>query len=157
MNDSSLTLQRADDGDWLAVDAEGLVIGRGGTSRRPGFISVDAWSAPAFDLIAAAILAELPLPLCTLVAAGDDDLLAAWRRHGFAERRREVLYRIPFDPDGPPPPIADLPVVRAVRPHAGRPTPFLAADVDAADRATIDALEAAGGSAVETTVELVRA
>lgn len=156
MNDSSLTLQRADDGEWLAVDAEQRIVGRGGGGRRPGFVSIDAWSAAAFDLIAEALVAELASPLRTLVDAGDADLRAAWLRHGFVEQRREVLYRIPIDPEETLPPIAELPAVRAVRSRAGRPTPFLAADVDAGDAATIAAIEAAGGAAVETTVELVR-
>lgn len=156
MNDSSLTLQRADDGEWLAVDADGRVIGRGGAARRSGFVSIDAWSAAAFDLIAETLVADFAPPLRTLVDAGDADLQAAWLRHGFVEQRREVLYRIPFDPAGGPPPIAELPAVRSVRSQSGRPTPFLAADVDAGDAATIAAIEAAGGVAVETTVELAR-
>ncbi|BDH58180.1 hypothetical protein [Tsukamurella sp. PLM1] len=151
MNDSPLTLRRADDGDWLAVDAENRIIGRGGPARRRGFISVDAWSAPAFDLIAAALLAELPPPLHTLVADGDDELLAAWRRHGFVEHRRETLYCIPLDP----PPAVTPPGAWRVRSKPGI-APFLAAHADPADGAAVAVLEQAGGRPVETNVELVR-
>ncbi|MGC5023536.1 hypothetical protein ACLQ3K_02165 [Tsukamurella sp. DT100] len=154
MNDSPLTLVRAEDGDWLAVDAEQRTIGRGGPSRRPGpgtFVSVDAWTAAAFDLIASALLAELPPPLLTLVADGDHDLLAAWRRHGFVVRRRETLYRIPLDPS----PAVTPPGAWRVRSKPGV-APFLAAQADPADGAAVAVIEQAGGTAVETTVELVR-
>lgn len=151
MNDSPLTLVRAEDGDWLAVDADARIIGRGGPSRRPGFISVDAWTAAAFDLIAATLLAELPAPLFTLVADGDDELLAAWRRHGFAEHCRETLYRIPVDP----PPAVTPPGAWLVRPKPGV-EPFLAAQADPADAAAVAVIEQACGGAVETDVELVR-
>ncbi|CAM3866312.1 hypothetical protein ACXYTP_07745 [Tsukamurella ocularis] len=151
MNDSPLTLARAEDGDWLALDADGRIIGRGGASRRPGFISIDAWAATAFDLLAATILAELPPPLCTLVADGDGDLLDAWRRHGFVERRRETLYRIPLDP----PPAVTPPGAWRVRSKPGV-APFLAAHVDPADGAAVAVIEHAGGRPVETNIELVR-
>ncbi|MCA0157101.1 hypothetical protein LB823_12925 [Tsukamurella sp. M9C] len=151
MNDSPLTLVRAEDGDWLAIDAEDRVIGRAGPSRRAGFISVDAWTAAAFDLLAAALLAELPPPLFTLVADGDHELLAAWRRHGFAPHRREALYRIPLDP----PPAVTPPGAWRVRSAPGV-APFLAAQADPADGAAVAVIEQAGGIAVETTVELVR-
>ncbi len=151
MNDSPLTLQRSDDGDWLAIDAEDRVIGRAGPSRRTGFISVDAWTAAAFDLLAAALLTELPPPLFTLVAAGDDDLLAAWHRHGFVEHRRETLYRIPLDPA----PAVTPPGAWRVRSAPGV-APFMAAQANPADGAAVAVIEQAGGIAVETTVELVR-
>lgn len=151
MNDSPLTLVRAEDGDWLAVDAEQRVIGRGGPSRRPGFISVDAWSAAAFDLLASALVDELPPPLFTLVADCEGELLDAWRRHGFVAGRRETLYRIPLDP----PPAVTPPGAWRVRSKPGV-DPFLAAQADPADGAAVAVIEQAGGRAVETTVELVR-
>lgn len=151
MNDSPLTLRRADDGDWLAVDADDRIIGRGGPSRRPGFISVDAWSAAAFDLLAASLVAELPAPLRTLVPDSDAEQVAAWQRHGFAPHRRETLYRIPLDP---PPPVTP-PGAWRVRSAPGV-EPFLVAQADPADGAAVAVIEDAGGRAVETTVELVR-
>ena len=151
MNDSPLTLARAEDRDWLALDADDRVIGRGGPSRRAGFISVDAWTAAAFDLLAQALLAELPPPLFTLVADGDDELLAAWQRHGFVQHRRETLYRIPLDP----PPAVTLPGAWRVRSAPGV-APFLAVHADPADTAAVAVIEEAGGYPVETNVELVR-
>ncbi|TWS25938.1 hypothetical protein FK268_01400 [Tsukamurella sputi] len=151
MNVSSLTLRRSDDGDWLAVDADDRIIGRGGPSRRAGFISIDAWSAAAFDLLAATLLAELSPPLRTLVADGDGDQLAAWQRHGFVPHKRETLYRIPLDP----PPAVTPPGAWRVRSAPGV-EPFLAAQADPADGAAVAVIERAGGCAVETTVELVR-
>ncbi|BDD81996.1 hypothetical protein TPB0596_17590 [Tsukamurella pulmonis] len=151
MNDSPLTLRRADDGDWLAVDGDGRLIGRGGPARRAGYVSIDAWSATAFDLLAATLLAELPSPSFTLVADCDRDLLAAWRRHGFAPHRRETLYRIPLDP----PPAVSPPGAWRVRSAPGV-APFLAVHADPADAAAVAVIERAGGVAVETCVELVR-
>ncbi|MFT3901421.1 MAG: hypothetical protein QM728_14400 [Gordonia sp. (in: high G+C Gram-positive bacteria)] len=159
MNNTSLTLRRSADGDWLAVDDEARTIGRGARSRRPGpamFISVDAWSTAAFDLLADAIVAELPSPLHTLADADDVELIDAWRRHGFTERRRSACYRIPFapPPGTPPPGIRRLPGARIIL--RGPDAPFVALDVDTGAADLVAAVEALGGSVVETTVELVR-
>ncbi|GHI58306.1 ribosomal-protein-alanine N-acetyltransferase [Streptomyces rubradiris] len=56
------------------------------TGRRPDgrlYISIDAWHDTAFDRLAAAMLAELPAPLYTLVDADDADTISNWRRAGF--------------------------------------------------------------------------
>ncbi|MFT4199940.1 hypothetical protein [Gordonia sp. (in: high G+C Gram-positive bacteria)] len=158
MNDSPLTLQRADDGDWLAVDDESRTIGRGGLSHRPGYISVDAWTAPAFDLIAAALLDDLPSPLHTVAVATDDQLIAAWRRHGFTEQRRWTCYRIPLGapPTAPPPGVRSVSLDGARIILRGPDAPFLAVDVEDTDHRRVAVIEALGGRAVETNVELVR-
>ncbi|MFT3715544.1 MAG: hypothetical protein QM774_06235 [Gordonia sp. (in: high G+C Gram-positive bacteria)] len=160
MNDSPLTLRRAENGDWLAVDDEQRTVASGGQSRRPGFISVDAWTSPAFDLVAAALIADQPSPLYTVANAADDELIESWRRCGFAEHRRLTCYRIPFDAPIPAPP----PTVRGLNLHdrrarivlRGPAAPFLAVDVDVSDREAVDVIESLGGRAVETNVELVR-
>ncbi len=151
MNNSSLTLRRADDGDWIAVDAEARIIGRGGLLRLARDGNGDASDPPALDRLAGAIRAARPPPVFTLVADGDDETLAAWRRHGFSEHRRETLYRIPLDP----PPAVTPPGAWRVRSAHGV-EPFLAAQADLADAAAVAVIEEAGGRAVETTVELMR-
>lgn len=72
-----------------------LVVGRGDTVRRADgrlFISIDAWHDGVFDRLAAAMLAELPQPLYTLVDADDSETTSNWRRAGFADDRRERQY-----------------------------------------------------------------
>ncbi len=79
---------------WHAVE-EDVVVGRGDAARRPDgrqFISIDAWHASAFDRLVAAMLAELPAPLYTLVDADDAEATSNWRRAGFADHRRERQY-----------------------------------------------------------------
>ena len=72
-----------------------LVVGRGDTVRRADgrlFISIDAWHDGVFDRLAAAMQAELPAPLYTLVDADDAETIANWRRAGFADDRTERQY-----------------------------------------------------------------
>lgn len=96
---------------WHAVDDD-LVVGRGDTSRRPDgrlFISVDAWHDAVFDRLAAAVLAELPAPLYTVVDAGDSDATTNWRRAGFTVHRRERQYLLmPAEAQTTAPPPAGL-------------------------------------------------
>lgn len=84
---------------WHAVD-DGLTIGRGNSTHRPDgrlFISIDAWHDAVFDRLAAAMLAELPGPLHTVIDADDSATADNWRRAGFAERRRERHYLVALD------------------------------------------------------------
>jgi GNAT superfamily N-acetyltransferase len=79
---------------WHALDDD-LVIGRGHTSVRPDgrrFISIDTWHDAVFDRLAAAMLADLPAPLSTLVDADDPGTTANWRRAGFEIHRRDRQY-----------------------------------------------------------------
>ncbi|WP_433342976.1 N-acetyltransferase family protein [Micromonospora sp. CA-111912] len=79
---------------WHAVEDD-LVVGRGDTMRRSDgrmFISIDTWHDAVFDRLAAAMLAELPAPLYTMVDADDSDTNSNWRRAGFAVHRRERQY-----------------------------------------------------------------
>lgn len=91
---------------WHALEDD-LVVGRGEASRRPDgrlFVSIDAWSDAAFDELAAAMLADLPRPLHTVVDEADLDLTATWRRAGFTIRRREWEYAVPTLPGSALPP-----------------------------------------------------
>ncbi|KJY27579.1 GNAT family N-acetyltransferase [Streptomyces sp. NRRL S-495] len=91
---------RVTDTEWHAVE-DGLPVGRGDASQRPDgrlFVSVDAWHAPAFDRIAAAMTAALPAPLYAVVDETDHESTAAWHRAGFTTGRREWGYVVPTDP-----------------------------------------------------------
>ncbi|MFJ6795049.1 GNAT family N-acetyltransferase [Streptomyces sp. NPDC091268] len=93
-------ITRFSENQWHAVQ-DGREIGRGDTSTRPDgrlFLSIDAWSAPVFDQIASAMVADLPAPLHALVDAGDPDATSGWQRAGFTIGRREREYLIPTDP-----------------------------------------------------------
>lgn len=93
-------ITRDADGQWQALDGE-VAVGCGYAVRRADgrlFVGVDAWRADAFDRLAAAMTAELPGPLYTLVDEADAESAAAWRRAGFAVRRREWEYVVPTDP-----------------------------------------------------------
>ncbi|MGI5130070.1 GNAT family N-acetyltransferase [Pseudonocardia sp. CA-107938] len=93
-------IDRVAEGRWRAV-ADGREIGRGDASRRPDgriFVSVDAWHGDVFDQLAAAVLAELPRPLHTMVDEVDHDTVERWERAGMALRRREWLYALPVGP-----------------------------------------------------------
>lgn len=92
---------------WHALDDD-LVVGRGDTLRKSDgrmFVSIDAWHDAVFDRLAAAMLAELPGPLYTLVDAEDADTTANWRRAGFETLRRERQYVLHLDtlPTASPP------------------------------------------------------
>src|SRR5690242_15600804 len=99
-------ISRVASGQWHALEDD-LVVGRGEASRRPDgrlFVSVDAWHDAAFDRLAAAMLAELPRPLHTVVEEADLELTARWRRAGFTTRRREWEYAVPTRPGAALPP-----------------------------------------------------
>jgi ribosomal protein S18 acetylase RimI-like enzyme len=98
------TVTRVAEDRWEAAADDGTLVGRGDVSRRPDgrlFLSVDAWQDAAFDRLAAAMVAELPAPLHTLVGDEEDtghDHRSRWERLGFALRRREWAYDLPTDP-----------------------------------------------------------
>ena len=84
---------------WHALEDD-LVVGRGEASRRLDgriFLSIDSWHGVVFDQLAAAMLADLPRPLYTVVDEADLDLTASWWRAGFTTRRREWEYVVPTD------------------------------------------------------------
>ncbi|MFI9365152.1 GNAT family N-acetyltransferase [Kitasatospora sp. NPDC053057] len=96
----ALTLTRVSDTEWHAVE-DGRVVGRGDASRRPDgrlFVSIDAWHDTAFERIAAAMRADLPGPLHTVVDESDHATASAWRRAGFTTAGREWGYLVPTDP-----------------------------------------------------------
>ncbi|MEU3552701.1 GNAT family N-acetyltransferase [Streptomyces fragilis] len=98
---STVTVTRAAEDRWEAAADDGTVVGRGDVSRRPDgrlFLSVDVWQDAAFDRLAAAMLAELPAPLHTLVGDEDHDRRSSWERLGFTVGRRERAYDLPTDP-----------------------------------------------------------
>lgn len=93
-------ITRVADTQWHAA-VDGRVVGSGDVARRPDgrlFVSVDAWHATVFDQLAAALRAELPRPLHTVVDEVETDLTAGWRRAGFMPGRREWEYSVPTDP-----------------------------------------------------------
>jgi ribosomal protein S18 acetylase RimI-like enzyme len=95
-----LLITRVADWQWHALDDD-LVVGRGHAVHRPDsrlFISIDAWHEAAFDLLAEAMLAELPTPVHTLIDEADVEMRARWARVGFTVRRREWEYVVPTDP-----------------------------------------------------------
>ncbi|MFH7597918.1 GNAT family N-acetyltransferase [Streptomyces racemochromogenes] len=101
-----ITIVRTAGTQWQAV-SDGLVVGHGDVAHRPDgrlFVSVDVWQDPAFDRLAAAMLADLPAPLHTLVGAADPELAARWQRFGFTLARREREYVVPTAPGTPVPP-----------------------------------------------------
>jgi ribosomal protein S18 acetylase RimI-like enzyme len=100
MGDHAVVITRVAEKQWHAV-ANDQVIGRGDASRRPDgrlFISIDSWHGAVFDQLAAAMLADLPTPLYTVVDEADLDLTSGWERAGFKTRRREWEYLVPTDP-----------------------------------------------------------
>ncbi|NMO34279.1 GNAT family N-acetyltransferase [Streptomyces sp. GMY01] len=96
----TVTITRIATTRWEAV-ADDRIAGHGDVAHRPDgrlFISIDVWQDALFDRLAAAMLAELPQPLHTLVAEDDQDLTARWERLGFAPGRREREYVLLTDP-----------------------------------------------------------
>ncbi|MFE6891005.1 GNAT family N-acetyltransferase [Streptomyces sp. NPDC057694] len=88
------------DGHWHALEDD-QVVGRGEAwSRHDGrlFLNIDAWHDTTFDRLAAAMLADLPRPLHTMVDADDLALKSQWERRGFTALRSEFVYRVPTDP-----------------------------------------------------------
>jgi ribosomal protein S18 acetylase RimI-like enzyme len=141
--DDAVGITRVADGQWQALDGD-VVAGCGYGQRRADgrmFVGIDAWRGEAFDRLAEAMAAELPGPLYTVVDESDTELTAAWRRAGFAVRRREWEYAVPTDPA--------LTGLGDVRPPAGV-TVVPAGRTDermlrAVDRAVRDEVDAAGG------------
>ncbi|MEU9073927.1 GNAT family N-acetyltransferase [Kitasatospora sp. NPDC004745] len=98
--DREVAVTRISDTQWQAV-ADDQVVGCGDASRRPDgrlFVSVDVWQDADFDLVATAMLADLAVPLYTVVDEADPASTAAWQRVGFAVERREWGYVVPTDP-----------------------------------------------------------
>lgn len=99
-NGHTTVITRVSDTQWQAVN-RGLLIGSGDVSSRPDgrlFVSIDSWQEEAFGPLAAAMLADLPRPLYTVVDEADRDLTTCWERAGFTARRREWEYLVPTDP-----------------------------------------------------------
>ena len=93
-------ITRVDGLRWQAVEDD-RVIGDGEASRRRDgrlFLSIDTWHGAVFDRLAAAMLADLPGPLYTMVDEADHDLTARWERAGLTVRRREQEYLFATDP-----------------------------------------------------------
>ena len=93
-------ITRVDGLRWQAVEDD-RVIGDGEASRRRDgrlFLSIDTWHGAVFDRLAAAMLADLPSPLYTMVDEADHDLTARWERAGLTVRRREQEYLFATDP-----------------------------------------------------------
>ena len=96
----AVTIRRVAETQWHAVE-NGQTVGRGDASSRPDgrvFISVDAWHGAVFDQLAAAMVADLPTPLHTVVDENDLDVTSRWQRVGFTTGRREWEYLVPTDP-----------------------------------------------------------
>ena len=82
-------ITRIDGQRWQAVEDD-RVIGDAEASRRHDgrvFLSIDTWHGAVFDRLAAAMLADLPSPLYTVVDEADHDLTARWGRAGLIVRR----------------------------------------------------------------------
>ena len=100
LGENAVMITRVADGQWHALDDD-VVVGRGHAEHRPDgrlFVSIDAWHNAAFDLLAEAMVAELPAPLYTVVDEADVELTAGGRRAGFTIRRREWEYVVSTDP-----------------------------------------------------------
>jgi ribosomal protein S18 acetylase RimI-like enzyme len=98
MNTTVIT--RVADRQWHALEDD-QVVGRGEVwPRLDGrlFLSIDSWHNAVFDRLAAAMPADLPRPLYTMVDESDQDLRSQWERAGFTIRRREWVYVLPTDP-----------------------------------------------------------
>jgi ribosomal protein S18 acetylase RimI-like enzyme len=92
-----VTIARVADNQWHAIEND-LVVGRGHASRRLDgrtFVSIDTWRDAVFDRLAAAMLADQPVPRYTVVDESDRDLTASWVRAGFATWRRESEFAVP--------------------------------------------------------------
>jgi ribosomal protein S18 acetylase RimI-like enzyme len=93
-------ITRLDGMRWQAVEDD-RVVGDAEASRQRGgrvFLSIDTWHGAVFDRLAAAMLADLPGPLYTMVDEADHDLTARWQRAGLTVRRREQEYLFTTDP-----------------------------------------------------------
>jgi GNAT superfamily N-acetyltransferase len=99
-SEHKVVVTRVADGQWHAVE-DAQVVGCGDASHRPDgriFLSIDTWHSAVFDQLAAAMLADLPKPLYTVVDEADLDLTSAWERAGLTTGRREWEYVVPTDP-----------------------------------------------------------
>lgn len=100
LSEGLLTITRVAERQWHVLDDD-LVVGRGYAEHRPDgrlFAGIDAWHEAAFDLLAEAMLAELPAPVYTVVDEADEQMRARWARAGFTLLRREWQYAVPTDP-----------------------------------------------------------
>ncbi|MEU6868518.1 GNAT family N-acetyltransferase [Streptomyces sp. NPDC046876] len=97
---NSVMVGRVAETRWQAVD-DGRIVGHGDVSQRPDgrlFVSIDVWQDAVFGRLAAAMLADLPTPLHTLVGEADLDLRSRWEQAGFTLGRREGEYVLSTDP-----------------------------------------------------------
>jgi ribosomal protein S18 acetylase RimI-like enzyme len=97
---NSVMITRVSETEWQAV-TRNLIVGHGDVSQRPDgrlFVSIDVWQDEVFDQLAAAMLADLPIPLHTLVGEADLDLKSRWEQAGFSAGRREWEYALSTDP-----------------------------------------------------------
>lgn len=98
--DRAVEITRVAEHVWHALEDD-QVVGRGDTSRRSDgrlFVSIDAWHGAVFHRLAAAMLADLPTPLHTVVDEADEALTADWLTAGFSIAGRERGYVVPTDP-----------------------------------------------------------
>ncbi|MEV6274320.1 GNAT family N-acetyltransferase [Nocardia sp. NPDC051832] len=100
MDSFATTITRVAPRHWQALDSD-REAGRTEASPRPDgrlFLSIDSWHAEVFDRLAATVLADLPVPLYTVVDEADHDLISSWKRAGFTISRRDWDYHLPTDP-----------------------------------------------------------
>lgn len=85
---------------WHALDDD-EVAGRAYALHRPDnrvFVSVDTWRDDVFALLVAAVVADLPADLHTIVDEADAAELERWSAQGFRPHRREDAYLVPTAP-----------------------------------------------------------
>jgi len=91
---------------WHALEDD-VVVGRGHALHRPDgrvFVSVDTWRDDVFEVLAEAMVRDLPPPVYTVVDEDDREVLARWSSRRFVDHRYEADYVVPTDADPPPPP-----------------------------------------------------
>jgi ribosomal protein S18 acetylase RimI-like enzyme len=138
----AVAVNRVADHVWHAHEDD-QVVGRGYAAHRPDgrlFVSVDAWHEAVFHRLAAAMSADLPRPLHTVVDEADTELTAAWLLAEFSINRRERGYLLPTDPA--------VTGLGAVRPPAG----VTIVPAGSADEHRLGALDRAIRAEVEATV-----
>ncbi|MCC9305861.1 GNAT family N-acetyltransferase [Kitasatospora sp. RB6PN24] len=97
---NSVIIRRAAETQWQAV-VDDRIVGHGDVSQRPDgrlFVSIDVWQEAVFGRLAAAMLADLPTPLHTLVGEAEVDLKSRWEQVGFTVGRREQEYVLATEP-----------------------------------------------------------
>lgn len=137
---NTVTITRVAANQWEAV-TDDHIVGQGDISRRPDgrlFLSIDVWQDAVFDQLAAAMLADLPAPLHTLVDEADHDLKARWERLGFTVGRREWEYVLPTGSPETGPGAPGLPAEVTILP-AGTADESLLRTLDRTIRAEVDA------------------